>query len=82
MVNASQVLDKIKGSKSMQAALAGIRAAVVGMVFAAAVVIGKGAQFHWVSLIIFMGCMVALMRFKVDIVWIIPSAGILGMLLY
>ncbi len=82
MVNASQVLDKIKRSTSMQAALQGIRAAVVGMVFAAAVVIGKGSQFHWVSLIIFMGCMVALMRFKIDIVWIIPSAGMLGMLLY
>ena len=82
MVNASLVLDKIKRSKSMQAALHGIRAAVVGMVFAAAVVIGKGAQFHFVTLIIFVGCMVALMHFKLDIVWIIPSAGIIGMLLY
>ncbi|MCG8633149.1 MAG: chromate efflux transporter [Desulfobacterales bacterium] len=82
MVNASRILDRIKRSRSMQAALQGIRAAVVGMVFAAAVVIGKGAQFHWVSLVIFAGCMVALMRFKLDIVWIIPSAGILGMLLY
>jgi chromate transporter len=82
MVNASQVLDKIKRSRSMQAGLQGIRAAVVGMVFAAAVVIGKGSQFHWVTLLIFLGCLVALMRFKVDIVWIIPSAGVLGLLLY
>ncbi len=82
MVTASQVLDKIKQSRTMQAALQGIRAAVVGMVFAAAVVIGKGAQFHWVTLVIFVACLVALMRFKVDIVWIIPSAGVLGMLLY
>jgi chromate transporter len=82
MVNASQVLDKIKSSRSMQAGLQGIRAAVVGMVFAAAVVIGKGSQFHWVTLLIFLGCLVALMRFKVDIVWIIPSAGVLGLLLY
>lgn len=82
MVTASQVLDRIKRSKTMQAALQGIRAAVVGMVFAAAVVIGKGSPFHWVSLVIFLGCMAALVRFKIDIVWIIPGAGILGMLLY
>ncbi len=82
MISASQVLDKIKASRSMQAALLGIRAAVVGMVFAAAVVIGKGSQFHFVTLAIFICCIVALMRFKIDIVWIIPSAGVLGMLLY
>lgn len=82
MVNASQALDRIKGSHAMQAALQGIRAAVVGTVFAAAVVIGKSAQFHWATPVIFAGCMAALMRFKIDIVWIIPGAGLLGMLFY
>ncbi len=82
MVSASQILDRIKRSQWVQAALKGIRAAVVGMVFAAAVVIGQGCQFHWVTLVVFMGCMVALLRFRVDIVWIIPMAGLTGMLLY
>jgi len=82
MVNASQVLDRIKRSRLMQASLKGIRAAVVGMIFIAAVVIGRGCQFHWVTLVIFVGCMVALLRFRIDIVWIIPIAGIIGMLLY
>ena len=82
MVNASLILDRIKRSQLMQASLRGIRAAVVGMVFAAAVVIGRDCQFHWVTPVIFLVCMTALLRFRVDIVWIIPSAGIIGMLLY
>jgi chromate transporter len=82
MVNASQILDRIKRSQRVQASLIGIRAAVVGMVFAAAAVIGQGCRFHWLTLIIFIGCMAALLRFRVDIVWIIPVAGLMGMLLY
>jgi len=82
MVNASGILDRIKRSSLVQAALRGIRAAVVGMVFSAAVVIGQGCQFHWVTLVVFIGCMVALVRFRVDIAWIIPMAGLAGLLLY
>ncbi len=82
MITASRVLDGIKASKPVQAALKGIRAAVVGMIFAAAVVIGRGSEFHWATPMIFAGCMVALMRYRVDIAWIIPSAGLAGMLLY
>ncbi|MBU0972820.1 MAG: chromate efflux transporter [Proteobacteria bacterium] len=82
MVNASRILDRIKGSQRVQSALTGIRAAVVGMVFAAAVVIGRGCEFHWVTLVIFAGCMVALLKFHIDIVWIIPVSGLAGMLSY
>lgn len=82
MITASQVLDRIKGSGAMQAALAGIRAAVVGMVFAAAVVIGRGCECHWATPIIFFTALAALIRFKVDIAYIIPCAGLIGILLY
>lgn len=82
MITASQVLDRIKRSGTMQAALTGIRAAVVGMVFAAAVVIGRGCQCHWATPVIFFTVLAALMRFKVDIAYIIPCAGLIGVLLY
>ncbi len=82
MVNSSQVLDRIKRSTAVQAALKGVRPAVVGMIFAAAVVIGRGAVLHWTTLIIFLLSLFALMRLRIDIVWIIPAAGIIGMLLY
>jgi len=66
----------------MQTALTGIRAAVVGMVFAAAVVIGRGCEYHWATPVIFFAALAALMRFKVDIAYIIPCAGLIGALLY
>lgn len=82
MVNCSQILDRIKQSTGMQAALRGVRAAVVGMIFAAAVVIARGAVFHWATLLIFLLALFALMRLRIDIIWIIPAAGVLGMLIY
>lgn len=82
MVSSSQVLDRIKGSRPIRAALRGVRAAVVGMIFSAAVVIGRGAVLHWGTLMIFLVALVALVRLRVDVVWIIPAAGVIGILLY
>lgn len=82
MVLASQGLDRIKGSASVQAALQGIRAAVLGMIATAAVVIAQGAEWHWASPVIFVAALLALLRLKLDVVWVIPSAGVLGLLLY
>ncbi|MFZ2199084.1 MAG: chromate efflux transporter [Thermodesulfovibrionales bacterium] len=82
MVSSSQVLDRIKGSRVIKAALRGVRAAVVGMIFSAAVVIGRGAVLHWGTLMIFVVALVALVRLRVDVVWIIPAAGVIGILLY
>ncbi len=82
MVNSSQLLEFIKYSTPVQAALKGVRAAVVGMIFAAAVVIGQGVSFHWATLLIFTASMISLTRFKIDIVWIIPLAGLTGLFLY
>lgn len=82
MVNCSQVLDRIKGSEGIQAALNGVRPAVVGMIFSASLVIGRGAVFHWGTLLIFMLALVSLLKFRLDVVWIIPAAGALGVLIY
>jgi len=82
MIGSSKVLDRIKRSAAIKAALRGVRPAVVGMIFAAAVVVGKSAAMVWVSAAIFVVALVALIRFRVEAVWIIPPAGILGVLLY
>lgn len=36
----------------------------------------------WPTLVIFAAAFVALVRYQLDLVWIVPSAGILGMVLY
>ena len=82
MVSAAQMMDRIKSSGSIQAALRGIRAAVIGMIFSAAVVIMETVHLHWLSAVILVGGLIALLRWHVDAVWIIPIAGILGVVFY
>ncbi|MGF1540039.1 MAG: chromate efflux transporter [Pleurocapsa sp.] len=82
MVTLSHVLETVKSSVAIQAALKGIRPAVIGMIFTAAIVVGQTSQIHWVSLLIFAGAMLAILRLRVEVVFIIPIAGIIGLLLY
>lgn len=82
MVICTGFFERIKKSETIKACLRGIRPAVIGMIAAAAVVVGRTSQHNWVSLVIFAAVLAALLRFKVEVVWIIPAAGIAGLLLY
>lgn len=82
MVAATNGLERIKHSPPIQAMLRGVRPAVIGMIFAAAVVIGGTAPSHWASLLIFVAALITLMRFRIEVVWIIPAAGLLGLMAY
>jgi len=82
MVAASHVLVRIKKSAAIGAALAGIRPAVVGMIAAAAVTVGASAPHHWASVLIFAAALVAMWRFKVQVIWLIPVSGFAGWLLF
>ena len=82
MVAASGAFERLQRSSAIQAALRGVRPAVVGMIFAAAVVVGQTSAPIWYSVAIFAAALYALMRFRVDAVWIIPTAGLAGWGLY
>lgn len=82
MIASTRALERIKRSAAIRAALRGVRPAVVGMIFAAAVVVGRTAVPVWVSAAIFGAALIALARFRVEAVWVIPPAGALGWLLY
>lgn len=90
MVTASQALDFIQRSRATRAAMHGIHCGVIGMIFVAAIVILESAipietldiQTLWPTLVILTASLIALLRYKLDVVWIIPSAGILGYLFY
>ena len=74
----------------MQGALRGIRAAVVGMIFVAGLVILQTAwndvdlvgaaqlQYTGVLLALFAASLVALIRYKVSVLAVIPMAGLVG----
>jgi chromate transporter len=82
MVTASRALDRINHSQPIQNGLRGIRAAVVGLIVAAAIVVGQSAALNWATLVIFLATLAGLIRFKIDVAWLIPTAGLLGVLLH
>lgn len=82
IVICSNFLDKIKSSITIQAALKGIRPAVVGMIFIAGIVFAQTAPIHWASLVIFGASIFSIWKLQLEVVLIIPLAGILGLLLY
>ena len=82
MVASTRLLERLKGSKATQAVLRGVRPAVIGMILAAVVIVGKNAAPVWWSAAIFIVALVALLRFRVEAVWIIPPAGVIGFLVY
>lgn len=82
MVAASGVFDRLQRSSAIQAALRGVRPAVIGMIFAAAVMVGRTAVPVWFSIAIFAVALYALIRFRVEAVWVIPAAGLAGWWLY
>lgn len=82
MVGSTRVLGYIKRSQAIRAALRGIRPAVVGMIAAAAFTVGATAPQHWVSILIFAVALLALMRFQVQVAWVIPVAGLTGLVLF
>jgi chromate transporter len=82
MVASTHALERIKRSIAIQAALRGVRPAVIGMIFAAAVVVGRTSVPVWISVLIFAAALYALVRFRVDAVWIVPAAGLAGWWMY
>ncbi len=82
MLISAHFLMRARESVVVQAALRGIRSAVIGMIAAAAWSIGATAVPNWLSAAIFLAALIALLRFHVGVAWIIPSAGFTGLLLY
>lgn len=86
MVLLTGLLDRIRSSPAIQAVMKGIRIAVIALIFRAFLNIflmawpGAGGHvFAYVLLLfIFIVSFIALIRFKVDILWVIPVAGLLG----
>ncbi len=82
MMLCTQMLDRIKSSMIVTAALRGVRAAVVGVVFTAAVLVGKSAAPVWISGALFVLTLVVLVRYRIEAVWVVPAAGLIGFFVY
>jgi chromate transporter len=78
----SGFLKKIKDSNVVNAIFKGMRPAIIGMIFSAAYTVGKEAELIWPSAIIFLVVFVLLVKFKMNVLYMIPLAGIAGMLFF
>jgi chromate transporter len=82
MLVATHGLEKIKSSEWVAAALKGIRPAVVGMIFAASIVVAQTATGQWPTALIFVATIVLILQLRLQVAWLIPMSGMLGILLY
>ena len=90
MVTASLALDHFKGSRGLRAAMRGIRCGVIGMlavaswvIFAAAIPPELASPAQLIAPCgIALAALVALERFRLDVVWVIPVAGLVGYAVY
>jgi chromate transporter len=78
----ARVLNRVKGSMNVQAVLRGVRAATAGMVFTAAILIGKSAAPGWISAALFISALIVLVRYRIEAVWIVPTSGLIGFFMY
>ena len=89
MVVVSRWFEFIRQSASTQAVMHGIHSAVIGMISVAAFIILK-SSFHtevfsnvlanWPVFLIFISSLIGLIKFNLDVIWIIPPAGLIGYL--
>lgn len=77
---ASHVVGYFKRSVKLKAVFMGIHPAVIGMIFAASLIIGMSMPQEWLQFIILAASFILAYSFRVDILIIIPLAGFAGLL--
>lgn len=78
----SQFIDRIKHSPTVKSIFIGLRPAVIGMIFSAVVTIGKSAELAWPSFLIFFIVLFLAFKYKVNVAYLIPIAGFVGVFLF
>ena len=82
MLVCTSLLEAIRSSAHIKAVLKGIRCGVIGMIAAASYVVMTTSEINLTAVAIFGMTLLALMKFKVEVVWIIPCAGLIGFVSY
>ena len=81
-------IEVLRGNRNLTAALQGITAAVVGVVLNLAVIFGLTVIFpqglsggtNWFAVVLTVAAFIALYRFKLDVLWVVVSGGLIGLL--
>ena len=81
-------IEKLRGNKMLSGALTSVTSAVVGvilnlaLVFGAAVILSNGdrSNINWFAVALSSAALIALLRLKVDVLWVVLAGGLLGLL--
>jgi chromate transporter len=76
----SRFIDYFKNSSFLKAVFKGVHPVVIGMIFAACFIIIQSMPHEWLQLIIFVLSFILTFWLKVDLLIIIPVAGLAGIL--
>lgn len=79
-IAAASSLRRFRNNKQVQAFLRGITPAVVGLLVAAALSVGRAGIHTWIGLSIMIVAMVVLIRFRPNAFWVILGAGVIRFL--
>lgn len=80
MIIAANVLSQVEDSPYVKAAFRGIKAAVVGMVFAAGLIIAQTMSPTFLSAFIFGAAIFSLLKWNISVLLLIPLAGLVGLI--
>lgn len=78
-------IERLRGNERLNEALQGVTAAVVGVILNLALIFGatvifKGNEVSWFALALTILAFFVLLKFKIDVLWIVLAGGILGLL--
>jgi chromate transporter len=80
-------IEVLRGNKDLSGALAGITAAIVGVILNLALVFGAAVMWpqglagrtNWFAVIMSVAAFIALYRFKADVLWVVLGGGLIGL---
>ena len=78
----SRFVEALKQSAVVKAIMKGIRAAVIGMIFASAVTIGQTMVISVVSILIFVITFVISLKYVINPIYLILGSGLVGFVLF
>ena len=82
MIVVSHFVDIIKNSETVKAIFKGLRPAVIGMIFAAVIVIGNTFTLNWITILIGITIFVLAFKYKISVMYLIPLSGLAGWLMF
>jgi len=82
MLVCTHFLQKVKSSQLLKVVLKGIRCGVIGMIAYASYTVAMSSEINVITVAIFAAAMFALLKLKLEVVWIIPVSGLIGLLAF